>query len=349
VARSRRRREPTTSRRLAVRGGGALLGATLLVSAALAGDPALPAGFEVVATGIPRALQLVLDRRTLVVLAPGARGDSAGEIHRVDLDGPLPVAAQRQPRVRVPFVDARLATLGSVVLEPATRDLFVGEENGHRIYRLDADERMTLYVDGLRRLPGGGAMAFDAAGRLVVVDHADPMISPEQERTPPGLEQFRDEDYQGPLVFRLTLDPTLPLPRRIDRIPPLFPRAWRGGAGGAMLPRLVAVAAAGDRLLVLGSAGTLYRIGADARLTVFTTLPPGQYARVNMVPTPEGGLYVSGGFTVPTLFSVSPEGTVTTLAGPLGDPQGIALGTDGYLYLAESSLHRIVRLRVAGP
>jgi sugar lactone lactonase YvrE len=44
---------------------------------------------------------------------------------------------------------------------------------------------------------------------------------------------------------------------------------------------------------------------------------------------------------------VSPEGQVTALAGPLGDPEGLALDADGHLYVAESSLHRIVRLRVA--
>ena len=31
---------------------------------------------------------------------------------------------------------------------------------------------------------------------------------------------------------------------------------------------------------------------------------------------------------------------------PIGDPQGLALGNDGYLYVAESSLHRIIRIRV---
>ena len=54
---------------------------------------------------------------------------------------------------------------------------------------------------------------------------SDPNISPEQDRPPSGLEQFRDEDYRGPLVFRIALDPTLALPRRLDRTPPLFPRA----------------------------------------------------------------------------------------------------------------------------
>ena len=327
-------------------GGGAVVAAVFLGSAAPAREAVVPAGFEVVATGVPRPLKLVLDGRTLVVLSPGARGDSAAEIHRLDLDGALPVDVSHQPRVRIPFVAAGPATLGSLVLEPVTRDLFLGEENGSRVYRLDGDERFTLYVDGLRRLAGGSALAFDDAGRLVLVDHADPYISPGQERPPPGLEHFRDEDYRGPLVFRLTLDPTLPLPRRVDRIPPLFPRAWGGRAGGAMLPRLVAVAAVGDGLVALSSGGTLYRVGAEPPLMPFATLPHGQYLRINMVAAPDGGLFVSGGFTVAMLFRVSPEGRVTTLAGPLGDPEGLALDADGHLYVAESSLHRIVRLRV---
>ncbi len=335
-------------RAVSVRGGGAILAAALLVSAALGREASLPDGLEVVVTGVPRPLQLAIDRRTLVVLGPGARGDSAGEIHRVDLDGAFPVDVSRRPRVRVPFLDGRLATLGSMALEPTTRDLFLGEENGTRVYRLDADERLSLYVDGLRRLPGGSALAFDGAGRLLLLDHADPVISPGEERPPQGLEQFRDEDYRGPLVFRLSLDPTIPLPRRIDRMPPLFPRAWGGRAGGAMLPRLVAVAPIGGELAVIGSGGTLYRVAADSRLVPVVTLPSGQYLRINMQAAADGGVFVSGGFSLGVIFRVSPDGAITRLAGPLADPQGLALGPDGYLYVAESSLHRIVRFPVAG-
>jgi hypothetical protein len=337
-------------RAVSVRGGGAILAAALLFSTALGRGASLPDGLEVVVTGVPRPLQLAIDRRTLVVLGPGDRGDSAGEIHRVDLGGAFPVDVSRRPRVRVPFLDARLATLGSMALEPTTHDLFLGEENGTRVYRLDADERLSLYVDGLRRLPGGSALAFDGVGRLVLLDHADPLISPGEERPPRELEQFRDEDYRGPLVFRLSLDPTIPLPRRIDRMPPLFPRAWGGRAGGAMLPRLVAVApiGGGGVLTVVDSGGTLHRVGADSRLVPVVTLPSGQYLRINMLATTDGGVFVSGGFSVGVIFRVSLDGAVTRLAGPLADPQGLALGPDGYLYVAESSLHRIVRFPVAG-
>src|SRR5438309_11889378 len=79
------------------------MAAALVVSAGPAREASMPgAGFEVVATGVPRPLQLVLDRRTLIVLGPGARGDSAGEVYRLDL-GALPVDVSRLPRVRVPF------------------------------------------------------------------------------------------------------------------------------------------------------------------------------------------------------------------------------------------------------
>src|SRR6266478_2614583 len=177
-------------RAVCVRGGGAILAAALLFSAALGREASLADGLEVVVTGVSRPLQLAIDRRTLVVLGPGARGDSAGEIHRVDLDGTFPVDVSRRPRVRVPFLDGRLATLGSMALEPVSRDLFLGEENGTRVYRLAALEHLSAYLEGLRRLACGSALTFDAAGRLLAVDHADPLISPGEEKGTPGLEQF---------------------------------------------------------------------------------------------------------------------------------------------------------------
>ena len=323
---------------------GALVSVLLALTSASGRETVAPPGFEVVATGVPRPLQLVLDRRTLIVLGPGARGDSAGEVYRLDL-GALPVDVSRLPRVRVPFLDGRLATLGSMALEPVSRDLFVGEENGARVYRLDAHERLAPYLDGLRRLPGGSALTFDGAGRLLLVDHADPLLSPGEDRPPSGLEHLRDEDYRGPLIFRVTLDPTLPLPRRLDRMPPLFPRHWGGRAGGAMLPRLVAVAAVGDDLVMTASSGVVYRLAGE-QLTPLATLPRGQYLRINMVAGPDHTTYVSGGFSIGYVFAIKRDGSIVTLPGPIGDPQGIALGADGYLYVAESSLHRIIRVRV---
>ena len=115
-----------------------------------------------------RPLQLAVHERTLLVLGPGERGDAAGEIYRVDLDAERPVDLSRLPRVRIPFLDARLATLGSLALHPRTREIYLGEENGTRLYRLGDDERLILYATGLRRLLGGSSVVLDAKGRLIV-------------------------------------------------------------------------------------------------------------------------------------------------------------------------------------
>src|SRR5262245_50628214 len=152
--------------------------ALLLVSAATPPIGGTPAGLEIVATGVPRPLQLALDGQTLIVLSPGARGDTAAELYRFDLHGELPVDLSRLPRVRIPFADARTATLGSLAVDPRTRELFLGEENGTRIYRLSLDERLGLYAMGLHRLAGGGTLAFDDAGRLLVVDYTEPNVAP---------------------------------------------------------------------------------------------------------------------------------------------------------------------------
>jgi hypothetical protein len=300
----------------------------------------------VVATGVPRPLQLAMDGRALVILSPGWRGDSAGEIYRVDLSGDRPADLTREPRVRIPFADARMATLGSLTLDPATGQLFLGEENGTRIYRLSSEERLTLYARGLHRLAGGSTLAFDSAGRLVVLDNVDP-VTPGEERAPPELEPLGDEDYRGPLVLRLTLDPDIPLPRRLDRLPPLFPRGWGGKTGGGLLPRLLAVAAAPTgELTFLSSAGEVLRLTADGSLTSLAHLPRGHgmYNRINMAAAPNGDIFVSGGFHVARIFRVSSQGAVATVASNLADPEGIALDARGRLYVAESSLHRIVRL-----
>ncbi|HEV8472367.1 MAG TPA: hypothetical protein VGR82_06280 [Methylomirabilota bacterium] len=324
-------------------------GAAGLLAAALTATPAVPSGpaRPVVATGVPRPLQLAVSGRSLLVLSPGRHGDVAGELFRVDLDAERPVDLTSQPRVGIPFGDARLAALGSLAFHPRTREVFLGEENGTRVHRLDDDGRLTLYLTGARRLIGGSALAVDPAGRLVIVDHVDPLLSRDDESAPPGLEAFRDDEYRGPLVFRLTLDPTLALPRRLANQVPVFPRGWGGRAGGGLLPRFVSVAAVGDDLVLLASSGQLYRLWSDGTLTPFARLPRGQYQRTNMAVAPDGSIWVSGGFWVASVYRVTTDGVVTTVADHLADPQGIAVDARGNVYLAESALHRVIR--VGGP
>jgi hypothetical protein len=301
---------------------------------------------EVVATGVSRPLQLATVGRALVVLSPGQDGDTAGEIHRIplDVDLVLPIDLARQPRIRIPFSDARGASLGSLAIDSRAGILYLGEENGARIWRLSTDERLTLYATGLHRLPGGTSLVVDGQGRLVLVDNVDPLISTSEDRPPPGLEQFRDEDYRGPLVFRLDLDPGIPLPRRLGRLAPFFPRGW--SRGGAMLPRFISIAAteSGD-LVLLSTAGELLRLDHDGTPKPFARLPRGQYNRISMVAAADGSILVSGGFHIGSVFRVTPDGVVTMLTTGLADPEGIATDADGVVYVAESALHRIVRLR----
>jgi hypothetical protein len=100
----------------------------------------------------------------------------------------------------------------------------------------------------------------------------------------------------------------------------------------------------GDRLAVVTSAGEVLRLGEERRLTPHARLPAGQYLRVNAAATPDGWLYVSAGFWVGSVFEVSATGRVRTLAAGLADPQGIVADAAGRVYVAESSLHRIVRI-----
>jgi hypothetical protein len=248
--------------------------------------------------------------------------------------------------VRVPFVDNKPNTLGSLAVHPITRELFLGDENGHAVYRVTWEGRMTVYASGLRRLGGGGTLTFDRTGRLIIVDYVDPRLSRPEERTLPGLEQFRDEDdYRGPLVFRLNQDPTIPLPRRLEVLAPLFPRAWGGRAGGAALPRLISVAPLpNDDLLFLTSTGEVYRLSAEGKFGRFTRLPPGQYNRTNMVTGEDGSVFVSGGFHVGEIFRIAPDGAVVSIARNLGDPEGIAVDPAGDVYVAEYARHRIVKI-----
>src|SRR5215471_852055 len=153
------------------------MGVVLLAAVGLAPGVAGDRDVEVIATGVPRPLQITFDGRALIVLSPGEQGDAAGELYRVDVAGELPVDLSRQPRIKIPFADGRMASLGSIALQNDTRDLFIGEENGVRLYRLGADGQFALYATGLHRLAGGSTLAFDGAGRLVVVDHVDPALS----------------------------------------------------------------------------------------------------------------------------------------------------------------------------
>lgn len=303
---------------------------------------------EMVATGIPRPIALSFDRAgRLIVLSHGWRGDAAAEIYRLDLGAPFPLDASRAPRVVIPFAEGpRKTAFGSLAIDPRSGDLFLGEENGNRIYRLTPDEKLTLFAVGLQHLVGGSSLAFDRNGRLVGLDFASTESQLRSETPPPpALDWLQSEGYHGPLILRVDPTEDVPLPRRLDLLPPLFPKGWIRSVQGDYVPRFisVAVAVSGD-LLLLGSNGAIFTLTSGGRLHLLAQLPAGHYHRTNMAVAPDGSVFVSSGFHLRQVFRISPAGDVTSIVRELGDPAGITVDPAGNLYVAETALHRIIRI-----
>jgi len=318
--------------------------ATTPVSMAVELAPGLR--MDVVVTQVPRPLQLAFDARgRLVVLGPGLLGDAAGELYRLDLAGPLPIDASRAPRVVVPFPDEpRKIVFGSLAVDARSGSVFLGEENGNRIYRLGADQRLEPFAIGLNHLLGGSALTLDRKGRLLFVDYASPESHLRSEKPlPPSLSWLVGEGYRGPLVFRIDPADDWPLPRRVDLLVPILPR--RETAAREPMWRLVAVtASATDDLVFLSSVGEVLRLGRGGDLRLIVRLPAGHYHRTNLATGPDGSLYVCAGYQIRQIFRISAAGDVSVVAGELADPGGIALDHTGALYVPEAAAHRIIRI-----
>ena len=304
---------------------------------------------EVVATAVPRPAQLALTSAgRLVVLSHGWRGDSAAEIYWLDPGAPAPIDASLAPRLVIPFAEGpRKNALGSLAVDQKSGDLYLGEENGNRIYRLVAAKRLGPLAVGLNHLLGGSSLALDREGRLVVLDYASFESQLRSESpAPPALEALAAEDYTGPLVFRLNPDEDVPLPRRLELVPPMFPRPPVRRVVGEPLHKFIAVAPlARDALALLNSVGEVLILSAEGQLRRLARLPSGHFHRTSMAVGPDGSLFVSAGFHIREIYRVSPAGVVTSVAHDLGDPQGIVVDRSGAIYVAETALHRIIRLR----
>ena len=341
--------QPSTGRRGKSRLS-CLVAALLLAAAGAQAQTYSGSRIEVVATGLVRPVQLAFDASgRLVVLCHGV-GDAAAEIVWLDLTGRLPADASRLPRVVVPFSDPpRQTVLGSLAVDPKSGGVVLGEENGNRIYRLTGDKRLTPLVVGLNHLLGGSGFVMDRQGRLVILDDASFHAQLRSEAPPPpALESLGADEYQGPLVFRIDLEEDMPLPRRADLIPPLFPRPAARRSAGERPLRFIAVAAtADDELALLNWVGEVFVLSRGGELRRLARLPPGQLNRTSMAVASDGSILVSGGFHIREVYRVSLDGDVTTLARDLKDPQGIAVDRDGAVYIAEAARHRVIRIRPA--
>jgi hypothetical protein len=204
-------------------------------------------------------------------------------------------------------------------------------------------------VVGLDHLLGGSTIALDSLGRLVFLDYASPETHLRSE-TPraPSLSWLTEEGYRGPVVFRVDVHDDRPFPRRADLLAPILPQIGRSGGMREPMWRLIGVTATGDDLIVLSAVGEVSRLGPDGGLRFIARLPVGHYHRTSLAMGPDGSVYVSGGFQIQKIFRVSPAGEITTVAGELGDPGGIVFDRAGALYVAETALHRIIRISGAG-
>jgi NHL repeat len=303
---------------------------------------------EVVVVGVPRPVQIAVDASAhLVILSHGWRGDAAAEIYRLEVAA-LPLDVSRAPRVVIPFSGGpRKVAFGSLALDPRSGDLVMGEENGNRVYRLDAHGRMAVLGVGLNHLLGGSSLAFDRRGRLVVLDYTSPEVQQRSEAPPPAsFEGLGGSAYHGPVVIRLDPREDLPLPRRFDLITPILPARSAPRDGAEPLFRFISVATTpSDVIVLLDSLGELFTLAGDAVLRPLARLPSGHYHRTHMTVGPDGSVFVSSGFQIRQIFRVSPTGTVTVVARYLGDPEGIAVDDAGDLYVAENALHRVIRIR----
>ena len=248
----------------------------------------------------------------------------------------------------IPFAEGpRKTALGSLAVDPRSDDVILGEENGNRIYRLTTDKRLVPVAVGLNHLLGGSSLALDPSGKLVVLDYASFQAQLRSEAPlPPSLAALAAEDYQGPLVFRIDLDEDVPLPRRLEIVAPIFPkRSARRNFGEPALHKFVAVVPIGkDELALLSVVGEVFVLSPEGDLRRLTRLPPGHFQRTSMAVAPDRSVFVSAGFHIRELYRVSPAGDVTSFAHDLADPQGVVVDRAGVLYVAETALHRIIRI-----
>jgi len=319
----------------------------LVISSAAGVEVAPGLRVDVVVSGVPRPVQVALDgSRHLVILSHGRQGDAAAEIYRLETNA-LPVDASWEPRVVIPFsADPRKAAFGSLAVDPRSGDLFLGEENGNRIYRFQSPGQLTLFGVGLNHLLGGSSLTFERSGRLVVLDYASPEEQLRSEAPPPaGFEWLSGDAYHGPVVFRLDPAENIPLPRRLDVIPPILPRGVPRRLVAEPLYRFIAVATMpSGEIVLLNSIGEVLVRSNDGALRHLARLPSGHYHRTHMAVGPDGSVFVSSGFQIRQIFRVAPDGVVASIAQNLGDAQGIAVDDDGGLYVAETALHRVIRI-----
>lgn len=264
------------------------------------------------------------------------------------------------------LLDGQVELVGVAVMEDGT--VYVAERSAGVIYRLASSAQLATAATGLDR-PAG--LAFDTDGRLLIAEErAGRVLRLEPSgtltvlatgiKTPRWLVVAPDgavyisahrlfaadglDTTEGREILRL----------RPDGVLAVVATGIRRLEGLALLDDSLIAATKG---LESGpdSAGTLLRypiLGDGGLGAPVTFVGAGLKQPVGIVPDHHSALYLSSkelfGDVDPArraIGKVRPDLHVTTFAQQLEDPQGVAFGPDGSLYLADGRSGRLVRFR----
>jgi hypothetical protein len=172
---------------------------------------------------------------------------------------------------------------------------------------------------------------LDFAGRGAVADATTDAL---RELLGPG------EAYEGPVIHRLRVDETLPLPRNLEHARSAFPpAAVRRRA--VILPRYLALLSSGELVANTGS-GQIDQIRPDGRVARLATAPGSH--NTALVAGEAGVLYALdnlGG----RIIRVQADGRGETFAEGPTRPMALAVLSDGTVVVAEDT-GRLLRILV---
>lgn len=281
----------------------------------------------------------------LIVLNTLGRAGTVGEILRLPVrsDEALPLDASKAPSTSL---TATIFTphfpIGSLALHPPTGDLFLAERWGTRVLRLSPDGRVIPYAAGFWRLPQR-AVRFDHAGMLLVLDGRSEGRTGREETEEEEAEGPGSRRYLGPILYRVSVEDRVALPRNVRYWRPVFPRDDEERTVLRGFNRFTGVAASptGELFFITHGSGEIHRF-RDGAIREFARLPPAQSTTILLAPG--GELFVTS-WVPGALFRVPASGgRAEAVARGLKDPEGLAMDAEGRLYVAEAHGHRILRI-----
>jgi sugar lactone lactonase YvrE len=284
-------------------------------------------------------------RGELVVLNALGRAGTVGELVR------LPV----RPGETLPLDASKAATLSlttatftprfpisSLALHASTGDLFLAERWGTRVLRLSPDGRVVPYAVGFWRLPQR-AIRFDQTGMLLVLDGRSEGRTGREEADEEEADGPGSRRYLGPILYRVSVEDRVALPRNVRYWRPVFPRDDEDRKALRGFNRFTGVAAspAGELFFITHGSGEVHRY-RDGAVREFARLPPAQSSGILLAPG--GELFVTS-WVPGALFRVPANGgRAEAVVRGLKDPEGLAMDAEGRLYVAEAHAHRVLRI-----